>query len=126
VLDKLLATEVEPGARELVMIVTTPGRVTSEARGRLVVRGSAAGPDRTITANVTDVAPTLLYALGIPISRAVAGAPLVGLFSDWFVKRYPVRYVPAYGRPSSGTIVRGGQPLDQEMMDRLRSLGYVR
>jgi hypothetical protein len=125
-LDKLLTTAVKPDDRELVMVVTAPGRVTSGASGRLIVRGSAAGPNRTSRANMTDVAPTLLYALGIPISRALAGAPVVDLFSDPFVKRYPVRYVATYGPPSSGKAVRSGQPLDQEMIDRLRSLGYVR
>ncbi len=39
--------------------------------------------------------------------------------------RYPVRHVETYGVPSA-LRCRAGQPLDQEMIDRLRSLGYVR
>jgi hypothetical protein len=125
-LDRLLAAVIKPGERELVMLVTAPGRVTSEASGRLVMRGSAAGPGRAVKARTTDVAPTLLYALGVPISSALAGAPIADLFSDSFVKRYPVRHVATYGPPLTGEVVRSGHPLDQEMIDRLRSLGYVR
>jgi hypothetical protein len=48
------------------------------------------------------------------------------LFSDRFRERYPVRQVDTYGAPSTATGDRGGKPLDQEMIDRLRSLGYVK
>ena len=79
-----------------------------------------------VSAKSTDVAATVLYALGLPISRALDGQPLVSLFAESFTGRYPVRYVPGYGPPSNGVATRNGQPLDQEMIDRLRSLGYVR
>ena len=70
--------------------------------------------------------PTVLHLLGVPISDELSGRPLTGLFAAQFVARYPVRQVERYGRPSPTTVARTGQPLDQEMIDRLRSLGYVR
>ena len=69
--------------------------------------------------------PTVLHALGVPISGQLAGRPLVTLFEEDFVAKFPVRQVASYGRPS-GNAQRRGQPLDQEVIDRLRSLGYVR
>ena len=87
---------------------------------------SHASQAQTVPAQATDVAATVLYALGVPISRTLAGHPLVSLFTDSFSSRYPVRYVATYGPPRSGLAARDGQPLDQEMIDRLRSLGYVR
>ena len=69
---------------------------------------------------------SILYAVGVPASRETAGSPLLGLFSDAFTTKYPIRHVPTYGPPSNRSIERQGQPLDQEMIDRLRSLGYVR
>jgi hypothetical protein len=125
-LDRLLAAVVRPGPSELVVLVTAPGRVTAGANGRLMIRGSAARTDRIIDAHATDVAPTILYALGVPISRTLAGIPLADLFAEPFVARYAVRYATTYGRPTGRHAVRAGQPLDQEMIDRLRSLGYVR
>ena len=70
--------------------------------------------------------PTVLHALGIPISRELAGRPLVEMFSATFARRSPVREVSTYGSPAADRAPRTGQPLDQEMIDRLRSLGYVR
>jgi arylsulfatase A-like enzyme len=72
------------------------------------------------------VMPTILQALGVPLSRELAGRPLLELFAAEFARRYPVRHVSTYGVPSAARAERGGQPLDQEMIDRLRSLGYVR
>ena len=70
--------------------------------------------------------PTVLHALGVPLSRELAGRPLVELFTATFARRYPVREVSTYGSPAADRAPRTGQPLDQEMIDRLRSLGYVR
>jgi hypothetical protein len=125
-LDRLLSGAVRAGQQELVMVVTAPGRVTSGASGRFMMSGPAARSGRTVTAQATDVAPTLLYALGVPISQSLAGAPLVDLFAEPFVARYAVRHVATYGRPEGRATARSGQALDQEMIDRLRSLGYVR
>ncbi len=125
-LDTLLADAVQPGAGELVVVVTAPGRGAAGGSGRLVVRGAVARRGTAITAGATDVTPTVLYALGLPISQALAGAPLTDLFAEPFVAQYPIRHVATYGRPRSRAPQLRGQPLDQEMIDRLRSLGYVR
>ena len=108
------------------MVVTAPGRARDAAGGRLAIRGEAATDAPHVSANVTDVAATVLYALGVPISRTLNGQPLSSLFSESFTSRYPVRHVATYGRPSNNLAAGTGQPLDQEMIDRLRSLGYVR
>ena len=125
-LDRLLADVLSPAADELVVVVTEPGRVTAAADGLLGVMGRIAAPKKEVAGRVTDVAPTVLQALGVPLSRDLAGAALIALFDDSFARRYPVRQVETYGRPSTNRSARSGQPLDQEMIDRLRSLGYVR
>ncbi len=125
-LDRLLADVLSPAADELIVVVTEPGRVTAAADGLMGVMGRSAAPKREAAGRVTDVAPTVLHALGVPISRELAGAPLTALFDDGFARRYPVRQMETYGRPSTNRSARSGQPLDQEMIDRLRSLGYVK
>jgi hypothetical protein len=126
VLDALVAAMVRPATGETVMVVTAPGRAGTAAGGRLALRGGGTLDSAGVSGNATDVAATVLYALGVPISRTLSGQPLVSLFSESFTRRFPVRYVTTYGRPSNGLAARNGQPLDQEMIDRLRSLGYVR
>jgi hypothetical protein len=125
-LDRLLADVITPGESEVVIVLTQPGRVAASAAGLFGVTGKVAAPPVDVRARPVDAAPTILHALGIPISRELSGAPLLALFTPDFVRRYPVREVATYGPPSIQTTDRTGQPLDQEMIDRLRSLGYVK
>ncbi len=124
-LDRLLAPFLTPAPDELVLVVTEPGRVGGDAGARVSARGVAVRTHEGSGA-ATAVAPTILYALGIPIAGDLPSAPLLTLFDPHLTARYPVRQVATYGRPSAGSVSRTGQPLDQEMIDRLRSLGYVR
>jgi hypothetical protein len=125
-LDRLLAPLLTPGPDELLMLVTEPGRVGGDGRAMMSVNGPAARSHQGSVSVATAIAPTVLYALGVPVSRDLPSDPLLELFNPGFAARYPLRYVATYGRPSAVPARRSGQPLDQEMIDRLRSLGYVR
>ncbi|MEO6237896.1 MAG: alkaline phosphatase family protein [Vicinamibacterales bacterium] len=147
-LDRVLGPLVEPAAGRALILVTQPGRVQLSAGGifalapvrkdtiapdaadantrvfdRPLVKTSENGEGRNGSTPL-DVAPTILWSLGLPLSRELAGKPAIGLFPQ---RSAAVdRYVPAYGRPFLETTPRSGKPLDQEMIDRLRSLGYVK
>ena len=125
-LDGLLKDALVPADDELVILLAQPGRLQTIDHGLMAARGALAGSGVTGTARAVDIAPTVLHALGVPVSREVAGTPILKLFSIEFAKRFPVREVEGYGRRVSPTGLRDGQPLDQEMIERLRSLGYVR
>ena len=126
-LDALLGPAVGVSDDDLLILITSPGRVTEPGPGLLLAHGAATDA-RLLDddAQPTDVMPTILQALGVPLSRELAGRPLVELFGADFARRYPVRQVSTYGVPSAPRAERRGEPLDQEMIDRLRSLGYVR
>jgi hypothetical protein len=125
--DRLLAETMSAGSDEVAMILTSPGRVQANTSGILTLSGPVANPRASsAVARPVDVAPTVLHALGVPVSRELAGRALIELFSAEFAQRYPVRSVDTYGVPAPKQAPRGGDPLDQEMIDRLRSLGYVR
>jgi hypothetical protein len=127
-LDGLLASYgvLEPQADEMVIVVTQPGRIGDVGTGRLAARGRQTSPARTISGSQVDVAPTLLYALGLPLASDLAGKPIVGVFASEFTSAYAVRSVSTYGAPVRTPVARTGKPLEQEAIDRLRSLGYVR
>jgi hypothetical protein len=130
-LDGLIDPIVEAGANrgapaQLVFLLAQPGRVVQNRDGVLAAAGPGAGGGARLAAAPEDVAPTLLYALGAPASRELPGRPLLGLFADVFVRKYPVREVASYGGRRVPTARRPGEPLDREMIERLRSLGYVR
>ena len=111
---------------ELIVIVTQPGRVASASQGLIAALGRMAASATSNGARPIDVAPTILYALGLPLSKELAGRPLVSLLEPAIVQKFPVREVPTYGPRRARGAVRHGQALDDEMVERLRSLGYVR
>jgi hypothetical protein len=122
-LDPLLA----PSGKTEVLVITQPGRVETPAAGMLAAffdgttyidgpRGVQEAP----AGQAQDIAPTVLNGLGVPLSRELAGHPLPVLLATG------PHYVESYGRPSTATAVSTGKPLDQETIDRLRSLGYIK
>lgn len=127
-LVQAVAPLVAPGPKQIVMVVTQPGRVQSAVPGMLGLsqEGRSVEIEPGTTARVVDAAPTLLYALGVPLSRELAGQPLRQFFGGADMNASRERYVSTYGRPFTAPVAREGQPLDQEMIDRLRSLGYVK
>ena len=126
ILDRLARPVLAAGRNELLLVITAPGRVGAPADGMMGATGAFVRAEARLLGAATDVAPTILYALGVPVSRTLAGRPLTQLFSEEFAAKYPVRLVETYGRPAEGPAVQRGKPLDEEMIDRLRSLGYVR
>jgi len=125
-LDRLLTNALTPNDSELVMVITEPGRVATSGTALFGLNGPPIAGNVSVRGRPVDIAPTILHALGIPVSRELAGVPLTSFFDPAFLHRYPVRQVPTYGPPSVQRQARSGQPLDQEMIDRLRSLGYVK
>lgn len=126
-LDESLASLLgrAPVNDRLVVLVTQPGRVERPGAGFIGLSGSTAGTVR-LAAPLTAVAPTVLHALGIPIAQDLAGRAVIGLFSRAFQDTHAVRDVASYGARRSVARTGSGAPLDREMIERMRSLGYVR
>ncbi len=64
-----------------------------------------------------------MYLLGFPVSAEMDGAVPVEAFDAAFVEAHPVPVVPTFGR----LVVKaqGGYSVDSELVDRLKSLGYL-
>jgi predicted AlkP superfamily phosphohydrolase/phosphomutase len=75
-------------------------------------------------ANVTDVAPTLLHALGLPVPDDMDGRVLEEAFEAGFLLASPVQRGAAVGAVESG---RGEYSQDEEagIREALRGLGYI-
>jgi hypothetical protein len=72
-------------------------------------------------ATTLDVTPTILYALGAPIGEDMAGRPLI----DVIVAPAP-RWIASYDDPNRVTEPVGEGEADEEVLKRLRALGYIR
>jgi hypothetical protein len=126
-LDRLVESLVaDPRPGSVVALVTDPGRSASGGGGLLALTGSGAGAGSRQVGSASDVAPTLLYLLGIPTSRELPGRPRTDLADRSIASRVPVRQVDTYGSRVLAPRPPGATPLDRDMLDRLRSLGYVR
>ena len=125
-LDRLVGELLVAEDDVAIMLITHPGRLSTKSHGLLALDGRIAAPLLNADLRSVDVAPTILYALGVPISRELAGRPAMQLFADDFTSRFPVREIATYGDRRPTAAVREGQPLDEEMVERMRSLGYVR
>jgi hypothetical protein len=112
------------GSDRALWVVTQPGRL-HQGDGILAWLGRGSATART-TATVLDVAPTILHALGVPVAADLDGRVIDTLFAPDSLATYPVRRVDSYGLKGTVARPRDGQPLDEEAIERLRSLGYVR
>lgn len=108
-----------------LFLIAQPGRL-HQGPGIMAVKGPGFETSLRVAGTNLDAAPTILHALGIPMARDLDGNVLSGLFTAESLSRFPVRYIATYGPRGAIAVARGNQPLDQEMIDRLRSLGYVR
>ena len=67
--------------------------------GFLIAYGAPAARGRTQTrASVVDVAPTLLYFLGLPVGRDMDGYVRTDIFTPAFIQDRPIAYIPTYDR----------------------------
>jgi len=67
--------------------------------GFMLVVGSDVKPGRYPRASIVDLAPTVLYFLGLPVGRDMDGFARTDLFVKAFLDRRPITYIPTYERP---------------------------
>jgi arylsulfatase A-like enzyme len=69
-----------------------------------------------------DIAPTVLHLAGLPVSDELDGRVMSGGLDEAFQREHPIARVARYGRRPASTAASG---FDAEMVEELRSLGYI-
>ena len=90
-----------PGKRVLEIIAGNPQISGTHERapdGFVLAFGAQVAPGRPPRASVVDLAPTILYFLGLPVGRDMDGFARIDLFTPAFTSDKPVTYIPSYGR----------------------------
>jgi predicted AlkP superfamily phosphohydrolase/phosphomutase len=121
-------TQLVHGDRPLGALVAQINRLTGSHGAHTSGVFVAHGPDIDPTADVEglrihDLAPTLLYALGLPVAEDMAGTARVALFTSRFQQRHPLHTVPSWGSSTPGEVTTS--TVDEELVDELRTLGYL-
>ncbi len=94
--------------------------------GVLIVSGPAVEQGVTIDgASVYDVAPTILAMTAAPVANDMPGRVLTEIFTADFARANPVQTIESYGRAERTGSAPIESPVDDEVLERLRSLGYI-
>jgi predicted AlkP superfamily phosphohydrolase/phosphomutase len=100
------------------------GTHTENTHGIFLAAGPDIDPDARIAGiHVHDIAPTLLYGLGLPVAENFAGHARQELFTEKFRSAHPLRTIRSWG-VRRGTKARTSAA-DSELVDELRGLGYI-
>lgn len=87
--------------RLLAQVVGDPdftGTHENAPDGFMLAYGSAVEPGRRIRGSVVDVAPTVLYFLGVPVARDIDGVARTDVFTRSFTDSQPITFVRSYDR----------------------------
>jgi predicted AlkP superfamily phosphohydrolase/phosphomutase len=84
------------------------------------------GPLRA-SANVFDIAPTVLHALHLPLAEDMAGLPILTAFNSGFRRFQTPEYVRTYETADARRGPRSAREshVDEDLKERLKSLGYL-
>lgn len=105
-------------------IARISGTHTRSTHGILLAAGPDVDPGAKLDGiRIHDVAPTVLYGLGLPVARDFAGKPWRELFTLAFRERHPLQEIPTWGkRRASGPT---SSAADEALVEELRALGYL-
>lgn len=92
--------------------------------GMVAIVGPSASPGVTLTANIEDIAPTILYLLGEPVPSHLEGRVLVEALDGELLGRRPIEYADV-GSVDKQRLESYSSEEVVEVEDRLRSLGYL-
>jgi hypothetical protein len=121
-----LAAAGTPG--DVLVLVGDPGRFAratdDDPSGLVVIAGAAAqGVDLGLV-SARDIAPTVLHLAGLPASAEMDGRVLEAALAPGFLAAHPVRRVATYGRRPPGRPTESS--FDRDVLEELRSLGYIK
>jgi predicted AlkP superfamily phosphohydrolase/phosphomutase len=96
--------------------------------GLLIANGPGIRADALLDrGSAIDVAPTVLYSLGLPVADDFDGSPELDLFTEAFRRAHPVESIASWEQEASRARDDApvASPVDAEILERLRSLGYL-
>jgi predicted AlkP superfamily phosphohydrolase/phosphomutase len=97
------------------------------ANGIILIKGPEIKPDYQLEkATIYDVMPTILYLFDLPVGEDMDGHVLLQAFRDSYSMNKQVRFVPTHGSYLRQEQAKKPRDLDKEVLEDLRSLGYIK
>jgi len=114
----------------LVVVVFEPGRKgrQRDLSGEVVFNGMDVkkGVVSDQPVRLEDITPSILYLVGLPVARNMVGRAVTEAGLPGPGGAVPLNYVTSYGLPSLDWETSPNYRHDNEMIERLRSLGYLK
>jgi predicted AlkP superfamily phosphohydrolase/phosphomutase len=105
------------------------GEHSRKPDGIFLMAGPGVIKDRKVSkVHITDILPTILYVMDLPISDEFAGTPRLDLFQPDFTSGRPVKRIESYEtdeRVSTDIPVEDYNDEDDLLLNRLQALGYI-
>ncbi|MFL5807777.1 MAG: alkaline phosphatase family protein [Roseiflexaceae bacterium] len=100
---------------------------THRPLGLVALHGRAIAAGRQPEAQIVDVAPTLIWLMGLPIPDDLDGQLLAALLRTDSLAQQPPQQIEAAGAPVPQSVSQGWADAaeEQQVLDRLRDLGYL-
>lgn len=100
--------------------------------GILIMHGAGIKKNQKLeTCSVLDITPTLLHLMGLPIGKDMDGRVLTEAFTSVFINKNPIEQIDSYEILSENIsgknkLAPRDKELESKLLDRLRSLGYIK
>jgi len=75
-------------------------------------------------AHVVDIAPTILYLLGLPVSTYMDGKVLTQAINEEYLRKHPIQWTDERYQRGKGEASYSSED-ETDIMERLKGLGYV-
>ena len=100
------------------------GTHTTTTHGFFFAAGPDIDPDAKVEGvHIHDMAPTLLYGLGLPVAENFAGRAWTELYTEDFREAHPLRTIRSWGVRKGGGA--RSSVADEKLLEELRALGYL-
>lgn len=114
----------EPESKLFADVHRLTGTHGTSNDGLLIAAGPAIAAGSALDGiHIHDLAPTILYRLGLPVAADFAGAARRDLYTAEFRARHPLRSIESWGERSADG--PSSSPADAKLLAELRGLGYI-
>lgn len=126
--DSLVMSPQSWGCSNFIFSRGMSGEHYAREEGVIIVWGKGILKDYSIRqASIYDIAPTILYLLGLPSGKDMDGGVLAEIMEPSLIRQHPIAYVSSYRTPSwtsDKKPVTSG--VDEELKGKLKALGYIK
>lgn len=75
--------------------------------------------------NLTDICPTMLYLMGLPVAKDMDGRVFEDAISEEYLNAHKIKYINSYGKRKIVDASPKRSKFDAKIIERLKSLGYL-